>query len=137
MHSEIRAQAAHTQTIEILLFELQTQQGTVNHAAQRVDYARERLTEVQEGLRRSTAEIARAEDVLRAASSETDTATAESELNRLKEGSTSFKRMEQDRLSDQQQADAQLQKARITYDTIQDELNAVMKALQAEQPPSR
>jgi tRNA U34 5-carboxymethylaminomethyl modifying enzyme MnmG/GidA len=137
MHSEIRAQAARTQTIEILLFELQTQQGAVNRATQRVDNAKERLAEVQEGLGRSSAEIARAEDVLRAASSETDKATAESELNRLKNGSTSFKRMEQDRLFDQQQADAQLRKAQITYDTIQDELNRVMKALQAEQPPSR
>jgi chromosome segregation ATPase len=106
---------------------MQTYQTDINRATQRTDDARSKLSEVQEAERRHTAEISRAEDSLRDAQGEADKKRLAGDIDRLKAGLTSFKAMEQDRITVLQQAEAQLQKAEDAFDTVQNELGQILK----------
>jgi len=54
-------------------------------------------------------------------------------MDRLKDGLSSLKKLEQDRLSNQQEAAASLQKAQDAYDAIEEQLSALMKTLRTSQ----
>lgn len=130
MHAEIRTQSARTQTMQVLLFELQNQQGVLTRATQSAEAARTRSTDTQEAVRRVFSDIAQAESSVNSAANDADKARLESQVERMKSGLILIRKTEQDRATEQQQAEAQLQKAQSTYDAIQDELNAFMKTLQ-------
>ncbi len=127
LRSEIHNQQAENRAIQILLFEMQTYQADINRATQRTDDASSKLAEVKEAERRHAAEISRAEDSLRDAQDEVDKKRLASDIDRLKTGLTSFKAMEQDRISVLQQAEAQLQKAEDAFDGVQNELGKILK----------
>lgn len=130
MHAEIRTQSARTQTMQVLLFELQNQQSVLTRATQSAETARMKSTDTQEAVRRVFSDITQAESSVNSAGNDADKARLESQVERMKSGLTLMRKTEQDRATEQQQADAQLQKAQSTYDAIQDELNAFMKTLQ-------
>ena len=129
IHSELQRQQAQNQSMQILLFQMQTQQAIINRATQRTDDARSKVSEVQEGERHGEAEIRRTEDLLRAAEDEAEKTRLTADIERLKAGLASFKSMEQDRLTTLQQAEAQLRKAQDTFDTVEDELDQMVKGL--------
>ena len=134
VHSELRVQEARTQTIQILLYELQTQQAVINRATQRVDDARSKLSGVQEGERHVAADITRSEDVLRTTEDQTEKAGITANIERSKAELASLRSSEQDRLTNQQQAESELQRAQEAYDTIQNDLDQLMRNLErAEQ----
>jgi hypothetical protein len=137
MHSELRQQTARTQAMQVLLFEMQTQQALLDRAIQRFDEARGKVIDVQEGERHVAAGITASEDVLRKSSDEVENERITAEIERHKAELASLKITEQDRLTLQQQADLQLQRAQSTYDATQNELNQFMKSLEnVQQQPN-
>ena len=132
-HAELRAETARNQSMELLLAELQIQAATVARAVQRDDAARSKTSEVQEGIRRTMADMTRVEEAQNAASTEAEKIKLASEMDRLKGGLSSIKRLEQDRLSSQQETEASLRKARDAYDATEDQLSALMKTLRTAQ----
>jgi hypothetical protein len=86
---------------------------------------------VQEGVRRATADLTRAEETQSKAATEADKTTIANEVSRLKDGLASIKRQEQDRASNQQEAEAALQRVQAAYDGVEDQLSALMKTLRA------
>lgn len=115
--------------MQVLLFEMQTDQTAINRATQRTDDARSKLSEVLEGERRGAADISRVEDSLRDAQDEADKKSLANDIDRLKAGLASFKMMEQDRITALHQAEAQLQKAEDAFDAVQNELGQLIKGL--------
>ena len=88
---------------------------------------------MQEGVRGITANLTRAEEAQNTTATEADKNKVASEINRLKDGLASMKRLEQDRLSNQQEAETTLRKAQEVYDGIEDQLSALMKTLRTSQ----
>jgi DNA repair exonuclease SbcCD ATPase subunit len=129
LRSELHSEQAQNQTMQILLFQMQTYQSAINRATQRTDDARSKLSEVLEGERRNATDISRDEDSLRDAQDEADKKRIASDIDRLKAGLASFKMMEQDRITVLQQAEAQLQKAQDAFDTVQNQLGQLLKGL--------
>jgi chromosome segregation ATPase len=133
IHADMRVQTARTQSLELLLAELQVEAATVTRAVERVDAARSKTSDVQEGIRRTTADITRDEEARDAAGTDADKSKFASEVDRLKGGLSSLKRLEQDRMSNQQEAEASLQKAQNDYDDISDQLSTLVKTLRTAQ----
>jgi len=129
IRSELHNQQAQNQTMQVLLFQMQTYQTAINRATQRTDDARSELSRVREGERRVAADISRDEDSLRDAQDEADKKRLAAEIDRSKGGLASFKTMEQDRTTILQQAEAQLQKAQDAFDSVQNELGQLLKGL--------
>jgi hypothetical protein len=133
IHADMRAEAARNQSIELLLAELQIQAATVARAVQRVDAARSKTNEVQEGIRHIMADITTVEEAQNKVTTEADKNKLANEMDRLKGALSSIKGSEQDRLSNQQEAEASLRKAQDVYDAIEGQLSALMKALRTDQ----
>jgi chromosome segregation ATPase len=133
IHADMRAESARTKSMELLLAELQLQSATMTRAAERVDAARSKTSDVQEGIRRTTADITSDEEARDTATSDAEKDKLASDLDRLKGGLSNLKKLEQDRLSNQQEAEASLQKAQDAYDTIEDQLGTLAKTLRAAQ----
>ena len=133
IHADMRVESARTQRMELLLAELQLQSATVTRAVERVDAARSKTNDVQEGIGRTTAEITRVEEASDTAATEADKSRIASDIDRLKGGLSNLKKLEQDRLSNQQEAEASLQKAQDAYDAIEEQLGTLIKALRAAQ----
>jgi chromosome segregation ATPase len=129
IRSELHNQQAQNQTMQVLLFEMQTYQAAINRATQRTDDARSKLSEAREGERRHAADIGRDEDSLRDTQDEAEKKRLAADIDRLKGGLASFKAMEQDRITVLQQAEAQLQKAQDAFDAVQNELGQLLKGL--------
>jgi hypothetical protein len=137
IHSEIRAETARSQSMQILLAELQIQSEALARTTQRVDAARLTTSGVKEGVGRATADLTRAEEAQSSAATEADKTKIANEVSRLKDGLASMKRQEQDRESNQQQAEAAMERAQAAYDGIEDQLSALMKTLRASSESSK
>jgi hypothetical protein len=133
IHADMRVETARNQSMELLLAELQIQAATVARAGQRVDAARSKTSEAQDGIRHTIADMTRVEEAQNTAATEADKNRLASEMDRLKGGLSSIKKLEQDRLSNQQEAEALLRKTQDAYDAIEDQLNALMKTLRTAQ----
>jgi DUF4097 and DUF4098 domain-containing protein YvlB len=72
IRSELHDQQVRNQTMQVLLFQMQTYQTAINRATQRTDDARSKLSDVREGERHFSADISRDEDSLRDAQDEAD-----------------------------------------------------------------
>jgi hypothetical protein len=128
IRAELHNQQAQSQTMQVLLFQLQTYQTAINRATQRTDDARANLTAVIEGETYFSADIGRDEDSLQEAHDEADRKSLASDLDRSKASLATFKTMEQDRVTALQQAEAELQKAEEGFDSVQNQLGQVLKA---------
>jgi hypothetical protein len=133
IHADMRVQTARTQSMELLLAELQIQAATVARAVQRVDAARSKTSDVQDGIRHIVADMTKVEEAQNTTATEADKNRLASDMDRLKGGLSSMKKLEQDRLSNQQEAEASLRKAQDAYDAIEDQLSALMKTLRTAQ----
>jgi chromosome segregation ATPase len=134
MRSELHQQTERSQTMQVLLFEMQTQQAVVTRATQRVDEARSKLIEVQDGKRHIAADITRSEAEIRSINDEVEKKRITAEIERLKTELTSLEAIEQEHLAAKQQANMQLQNAESAFDTIQKEIERFMQSLQNAQP---
>jgi hypothetical protein len=126
IHADMRVETARTQSMELLLAELQIQAATVARAVQRVDAARSKTNDVQDSIRHTMADMTKVEAAQTTAATETDKSRLASDMDRLK-------KLEQDRLSNQQEAEASLRKTQDAYDAIEDQLSALMKTLRTAQ----
>ena len=133
IHADMRAETARTQSMELLLAELQVSAATVTRAVERLDAARSKTIDVQQGIRHTTTDITRVEDARDTAATEADKSRFASDLDRLKGDLSSLKKLEQDRLSNQEEAEASLQNAQNAYDVIEDQLSALVKTLHTAQ----
>ncbi len=133
MHSEMRIQEARAETMQVLLFELQVQQTSLNRATQRADDARNKVSDIQDAQRHVAADLLRSEDQLKNTKDDMEKKHIEAEIEREKTELDSIKLMEQDRLTTQQQTNAQMQRAQTTLDTIQGELDQFMQTLKKAQ----
>jgi Tfp pilus assembly protein PilO len=128
IRSELHNQQAQNQTMQVLLFQMQTYQTTINRATQRTDDARSNLAEVREGERHFSDDIGRDEDSLQEAQDEAERKRLASDIDGSKASLASFKTMEQDRITVLQQAEAQLQKAEESFDAVQNQVGQLLKA---------
>ena len=133
IHADMRVETARMQSMELLLAELQVQAATVARAVQRFDAARSKTNEAQEGLQHTVADMTRVEEAQKTGATEADKNRLASEMDRLKGGLSSINKLEQDRLSNQQEAEALLRKTQDAYDAIEDQLSALMKTLRTAQ----
>jgi hypothetical protein len=133
IHSDMRVESARNQSMELLLAELQLQSATVTRAIERVDAARSKTSDVQESTRRTSADITRIEEARDAAITQSEKVRLASEIDRLEGGLSSLNKLEQERLSNQQEAEASLRKAQDAYDAIEDQLSTLVKTLRADQ----
>jgi hypothetical protein len=133
MRTELHQQTARNQTMQVLLFEMQTQQAVVARATQRVDEARSKLIEVQDGKKHVEADIARDEETIRSTKDDAEKTRAKAEMEHSKAELESLEAIEQERLTARQQASLQLQNAENTFDTIQKEVERFMQSLQSAQ----
>jgi hypothetical protein len=62
IRAELHNQQAQNQTMQVLLFQMQTYQSAINRATQRTDDARSQLSGVREAESRLAADISRDED---------------------------------------------------------------------------
>ena len=118
-----------TETSQILLTELEMQQGVVNRAMQRVDEARSKLLEVQAEQKHSAGELARAEDELQHTADSVREKEISEGIEGLKSSAAALKIREQERTESLQSAQDQLRNAQDTLDGIQDDLNSIVKRL--------
>jgi chromosome segregation ATPase len=135
IHEDMRA----SQTMQVLLAELQMEQGAVNRATDRVDDARSKLLQVQTGEKAALAQLAEAEDHLSAASDPGDQARWKDEIERLQGNVAVMKTEDQARSGALDEAQTKLRDAQDTLDSTQDELNALIKRITPAQssPPAR
>jgi hypothetical protein len=77
--------------------------------------------------------MTKVEEARNTAATEADKSRLASDMDRLKGGLSSIKKLEQDRLSNQQEAEASLRKTQDAYDAIEDQLSALMKTLRTTQ----
>jgi hypothetical protein len=133
IHADMRVETARTQSMELLLAELQIQAATVARSVQRVDAARSKTSDVQDRIRHTMADMAKVEEAQNTAATEADKSRLASDMDRLKGDLSSIKKLEQDRLSNQQEAEALLRKTQDAYDAIEDQLSALMKTLRTAQ----
>jgi hypothetical protein len=126
IHADMRVETARARSMELLLAELQIQAATVARAVQRVDAARSKTNDVQDSIRHTMADMTKVEAAQTTAATETDKSRLASDMDRLK-------KLEQDRLSNQQEAEASLRKTQDAYDAIEDQLSALMKTLRTAQ----
>jgi hypothetical protein len=129
IRSELHDQQVRNQTMQVLLFEMQTYQTTINRATQRTDDAKTKLSDAREAERHFSADISRDEDSLKDAQDEADKRRLAADIDRSKRALASFKAMEQDRIAVLQQAEAQLQKAEDGFESVQNEFGQLLKGL--------
>jgi len=123
IHDDIRA----TETAQILLAELEMEQGTVNRASQRLEDARSKLVQVQKDQKVVAADLEAAEDRLNQASDSAEQKALTQDVERLKSNLAALKSDEQARSSTRQEAQDQLRIAQDALDSTQNELNTIVK----------
>lgn len=128
IRSELHNHQAQNQTMQVLLFQMQTYQTAINHATQRTDDARSNLAVVREGETYYSNDIGQDEDSLQHAQDEAERKNLESDLESSKVSLASLKTVEQDRIAVLQQAEADLQKEEEGFDAVQNQLGQLLKA---------
>jgi chromosome segregation ATPase len=125
IHEEVKV----TQTTQILLTELNIQQGVVSHATQRADDAQAKLSDLKEVEKASAAELTRTKDKLDQTTEPQESKALTDRVEELKRHASDLAAMEPDRTTDLQTAQQQLKDAQDKLDDIQNQLNAIVKRL--------
>jgi chromosome segregation ATPase len=127
MHNDVRL----SQTTQILLTELQMQQGAVTRASQKRDDVRARLNQAQAQQKNMASQIERMEEQdTSGAMTDSQKKQAADTEDRLKSMLPQLKAQEQQDANDLQDAENQLSKEQTALDNIQGQLNDIMKKLQ-------
>jgi hypothetical protein len=115
---------------QILLTELQLQQGAVDHAMQRRDDAQSKLSEVQNNQKNVAMQIANVEANATANPESPQAKQMQQFKENMKIQIENMKTEETQRNSELLDADGVLRKAQLTMDGIREQLDAVVKRLQ-------
>jgi hypothetical protein len=122
IHEDIRA----TESTQILLTELQMQQGVVNRATENADNARSRLLDIQRDQKMIASELERKEENLSKASKPDEQKQFADEVERLKGNIAALKIEERGRSATVQQMEQRLQVAQDSLQDIEKELNEII-----------
>ncbi len=126
IHNEVRL----SETTQILLTELQVQRSALNQATQRRDDLRTRLSQLQSQLRNLTQQLARAEDSPTSNLDTNQRRQLSDNQENLKNLLASLRPQEQEAATNLQHAEDQLHREQDTLDSIQAQLDTVVKRLQ-------
>ena len=125
MHNDMRL----SQTMQILLAEMQLQQGVVNRAQQKRDDVKTGLEQVQNQEKSVPQQITAFEERANTAMDTAQKKQYEQMRDQIKAQLTQLKSMEQQRSNDLADAESRLRKEQDALSGIQDELNDVVKKL--------
>lgn len=132
MHEDMRA----SQSLQILIAEMQIQQDAVNRASDRAEQARSILTTVQSGLKQATMRLSDAQDKLSNAANSADQTRWKDEVDREQQAIKMMQGEEQARSSTYDDLQAKLRSAQDDLETTQSQLNALLKKVAPGQPVS-
>lgn len=130
--SEIRAiheEVKVTQSTQILLTELEVQQTVVNRAIQRLDEAQGALRDVREHRQRTADEVAGLSDDLDKTTDPAKKKVLAEDIDELRPHIADLQRDEQERSDAIPPAQQRLRDAQDALDTIQNQLNAIVRRL--------
>lgn len=131
LRRDLLTTTAAAQRAQILLYRLQAQEANVTRAARRVDEARTRLAASQAERNVMTAELKRTEESLNDSTrSETDRKQAEDSISRIKSRLEQIAGEEQQRQTNQIEAENELQTEKIKLGELQDQLDRLQKTLE-------
>ena len=122
IHADMQA----TESTQILIAELEMQQGVVNRATENLDQARERLSDMQRDLKMAGTDLAMAQNHLDQTSNPDERKHVADDIDRLKMNMAALKEEEQRRAMTQQDMHQRLKAADDRLDDIESELNAVV-----------
>jgi chromosome segregation ATPase len=122
IHEDVRV----TESTQILLTELEMQQGVVNRATENADNARSKLLDIQRDQKLAASELEHAEDNLSRVSKPDEQAHFADEVERLKGNIAALKLEESGRATTLQQMEQRLQTAQDSLQDIEKELNEII-----------
>jgi len=125
IHEDVRL----SESTQILLTELQMQQGVVNRATENVDSARSKLQDVQRDQKLEASEVEHAEDRLSLASDADGKKHFTEDIERHKSNIAALKIEEGNRATTLEQMEQRLQNEQDSLASIQKELNAIIARL--------
>lgn len=118
-----------TETTQLLVAELQMQQGVVNRATETADNAREKLNQIHFDQLHTASDMARAQDQFDKSSSAGEKEGLTHEIERAKSNIADLKIAERDQNAAVQDADQRLQAAKDKLEGIEAELSAAISHL--------
>jgi chromosome segregation ATPase len=122
IHEDVRL----TESTQILLTELEMQQGVVNRATENADNARSKLVDLQRDQKLTASELEHAEENLSRASKPDEQEHFAVEVERLKGNVAALKIEESGRAANLQQMEQRLQTAQDSLQDIEKELNEII-----------
>jgi hypothetical protein len=125
IHEEVKV----TESTQILLTELEMQQGVVNQGTQNADGARSKLLEIQRDQKLEATELERAEDRLSQATDADEKKHFADEIERRKGNIAALKIEETNRATTLEQMEQRLQSEQDSLENIEKELNAIIARL--------
>jgi len=125
VHEDMRV----TETTQLLVAELQMQQGVVNRATENADNARLRLNDLHLDQKHIAAELETLQEHVDKASNTDERNALATEIERQKSNLAELKNIERDRTATLQQMEQRLQAAQEKLAGIEDELSAVVARL--------
>lgn len=126
LHNDVRL----SETTQILLTELEVQQGAVTRAMEKRDERRTQVSQMQMNEKNMTAQIARYDDTSNTTLDPQQKKQMAQMVENMKANMPAIKIQEQDSANELQDAENALRKEQETLAGIQDQLNAVVKKLQ-------
>lgn len=125
IHADMRV----SETTQLLVAELEMQQGVVNHAMQDADNAQTKLNEIHLNQQQIAAELDRAEDRLEKATNVDVRNAVAQDIERHKSNLTGLKTVEKDTTTTLQEMQQRLQNAQDKLASIESELNSAIARL--------
>jgi chromosome segregation ATPase len=132
MHEDMRA----SQSLQVLIAEMQIQQDAVNRASDRAEQARSILTTIQSGLKEVTIRLSDAQDKLSSAANSADQTRWKDEVDREQQAIKMMQGEEQARSSTFDDLQTKLRNAQDDLDSTQNQLNALLKKIAPGPPPA-
>jgi chromosome segregation ATPase len=137
MHKDLISSLARTQASQILLSRLQTQQAELNHASQRLNDTRLRLSQAQDEERHDSVDLERLEDELSSTSDEVKKTQLTENRNHVRASIAALHIAENERATAEADAEQQLSRAQETFDDLDTQLNEIVKQMQKANVQSR
>jgi len=125
IHEDMRV----SETTQLLVAELEMQQGVVSHATQDADNARTRVNEIHLNQKQIATEMDRAQDQLEKAANPDERNSFAQEIERLKSNLAGLKTAERDWTANLQEMQQRLQSAQDKLAGIESELNSAIARL--------
>ena len=136
LRKDLQTTTVASQSVQIILYRLQLQEGAVARAQQRLDGVHSKLADAQPNIRHSTSEIERVEAALNDSQNTTDRKELESMVTRLKAEVDSQKAAEQEWITKESEATQELRSEEAKLAALQDQFDQLDKLLeQTSRPP--